>query len=368
MFEIFKSYLKKDCVLIISIFLALISCFINKPNVQYIDYKVLILLFNLMLIISAFNKLSFLDYIAVSMIKKANSLKSIYFILMSLTFFGSMLFTNDVALLSFVPLSIIIAKKASFNPMKLIVIQTIAANLGSCLTPIGNPQNLYIYSFYKLRAADFFLVTFPIVIIAFIMLTLFIFREKTQSLNFELESISIKNKYLLVGFGLFFIMVILSVFNLLPYKAVFLGLILFVLFIDRSLILKVDYSLLITFVSFFIFIGNISSIVLLEQFMKASLSTEFSTFWIGFFSSQIISNVPSALLLSNFTPYYKALLLGVNLGGLGTLIASLASVISYKLYINTYNSNNYIKKFSAYNLISIFILVPIALFLISFKI
>ena len=310
----FIQIIKKDLVLFISLVLAIASCFFSLPKLDYIDFKVLILLFNLMIVVAAFKDLKILDNIAINLLKKCNSLLSLNLILVLLTFFASMLVTNDVALITFIPITIIISKKGNINVLKTVVFQTIAANLGSSFTPMGNPQNLYIYSFYNLKPIEFFKITFPLVLIPF----------------------------------------------------VFLITLIIVIFINKSLFSKVDYSLLLTFIGFFIFIGNISSLDNVRIFMENILNSKKSTFLTSILTSQFISNVPATILLSNFTNYIKELLLGVNIGGLGTLIASLASVISYKFYSNEFSNetNKYIKTFTIYNILGLIILIPIFYFLI----
>lgn len=180
MFQYIRHYLKKDLVLTLSIILAISSCTFNKPSLNYIDFKVIIILFNLMVVVAGLIKLNVLEFIAVSIIKKSSSLKMLSLSIIMITFFSSMIFTNDVALITFVPLTIIISKKINENLLNLIIIQTIAANLGSCFTPIGNPQNLYIYSHYNLTAYEFFYTTLPIVSASFFILILLIFLEIYQ--------------------------------------------------------------------------------------------------------------------------------------------------------------------------------------------
>ena len=361
----FKEFIKKEALLILSIILALISCFISKPKLSYIDFKVLFLLFNLMIVVSAFKELNLLDSIAISLLKQCKSYTSISLVLIFLTFISSMIVTNDVALISFVPLSIIISKKSKFNPLKIIILQTLAANLGSSFTPMGNPQNLFIYSFYNLTISDFFKNMLPLTMISIIILISLILIDKNSQLNFELENIKIVNKKLVFIFSALFVIIILSVFNIIGYKVTFLITLITVFLFKRNLILKIDYSLLLTFVCFFIFIGNISTLGSVKNFMESILHNGKSTFFSSILLSQVISNVPATMLLSSFTSYVKELLLGVNIGGLGTLIASLASVISYKIYINDFAefSNNYLKKFTLYNLISLITIIPIIYFL-----
>lgn len=361
----FIEFVKKECVLVIAVTLAILSSFISMPKLSYIDFKVLILLFNLMVVVAAFKELKFLDSIAIGLLKKCNTYTSISLALVFITFISSMIVTNDVALITFVPLSIVIARKANINVLKIVVFQTLAANLGSSFTPMGNPQNLYIYSFYNLSPIDFFKITLPIVILAVLFLVLLVFKDKKMNLSLDLEDVKIDNKRDVYLFGGLFLIILLSVFHVIDYKVTFLITIVMVLILNKKLFSQVDYSLLITFIGFFIFVGNISTMDVVKNFMEGILNSPKSTFLASVLSSQVISNVPATMLLSGFTDHFKELLLGVNIGGMGTLIASLASVISYKIYASEFGNDNYMKSFTFYNILGLIIFVPIAYIFIA---
>ena len=361
----FIEFLKKECVLVIAVTLAILSSFISIPKLSYIDFKVLILLFNLMVVVAAFKELKVLDSIAIGLLKKCNTYTSISLALVFITFISSMIVTNDVALITFVPLSIVIARKANINVLKIVVFQTLAANLGSSFTPMGNPQNLFIYSFYNLSPIDFFKITLPIVILAVLFLVLLVFKDKKMNLSLDLEDVKIDNKRDIYLFGGLFLIILLSVFHVIDYKVTFLITIVMVLILNKKLFSQVDYSLLITFIGFFIFVGNISTMDVVKNFMEGILNSPKSTFLASVLSSQVISNVPATMLLSGFTNHFKELLLGVNIGGMGTLIASLASVISYKIYTSEFGNDNYMKSFTFYNILGLIIFVPIAYIFIA---
>lgn len=362
-------FIKKEIVLIISISLAILSCTFSIPKLSYIDFKVLILLFNLMIVVSAFNELNVLDSIATKILKKCTSYISITFSLTFITYIAAMIVTNDVALITFVPLTLIIGKKANFNPLKIIIFQTIAANLGSSFTPMGNPQNLFIYSFYELGIVEFLKFTFPLLLISTIILVFLILKGKNKELTINLKEINIKDKKQTIIFSALFLVILLSVFHLIDYKITFLITLVTVLLFNKSLFSKVDYSLLLTFIGFFIFIGNISTLDSVKNFMEYILKSGKATFTYSILISQVISNVPATMLLSGFTTSIRELLLGVNIGGLGTLIASLASVISFKLYTNEFQdeSNTYFKAFTFYNVLGLSIIIPL-IYLILFYI
>lgn len=361
----FIEFLKKECVLVIAVTLAILSSFISIPKLSYIDFKVLILLFNLMVVVAAFKELKVLDSIAIGLLKKCNTYTSISLALVFITFISSMIVTNDVALITFVPLSIVIARKANINVLKIVVFQTLAANLGSSFTPMGNPQNLFIYSFYNLSPIDFFKITLPIVILAVLFLVLLVFKDKKMNLSLDLEDVKIDNKRDVYLFGGLFLIILLSVFHVIDYKVTFLITIVMVLILNKKLFSQVDYSLLITFIGFFIFVGNISTMDVVKNFMEGILNSPKSTFLASVLSSQVISNVPATMLLSGFTNHFKELLLGVNISGMGTLIASLASVISYKIYTSEFGNDNYMKSFTFYNILGLIIFVPIAYIFIA---
>ena len=361
----FIEFVKKECVLVIAVTLAILSSFISMPKFSYIDFKVLILLFNLMVVVAAFKELKVLDSIAIGLLKKCNTYTSISLALVFITFISSMIVTNDVALITFVPLSIVIARKANINVLKIVIFQTLAANLGSSFTPMGNPQNLFIYSFYNLSPIDFFKITLPIVILAVLFLVLLVFKDKKMNLSLDLEDVKIDNKKDVYLFGGLFLIILLSVFHVIDYKVTFLITIVMVLILNKKLFSQVDYSLLITFIGFFIFVGNISTMDVVKNFMEGILNSPKSTFLASVLSSQVISNVPATMLLSGFTNHFKELLLGVNIGGMGTLIASLASVISYKIYASEFGNDNYMKSFTFYNILGLIIFVPIAYIFIA---
>ena len=361
----FIEFLKKECVLVIAVTLAILSSFISIPKLSYIDFNVLILLFNLMVVVTAFKELKVLDSIAIGLLKKCNTYTSISLALVFITFISSMIVTNDVALITFVPLSIVIARKANINVLKIVIFQTLAANLGSSFTPMGNPQNLFIYSFYNLSPIDFFKITLPIVVLAVLFLVLLVFKDKKMNLSLDLEDVKIDNKRDVYLFGGLFLIILLSVFHVIDYKVTFLITIVMVLILNKKLFSQVDYSLLITFIGFFIFVGNISTMDVVKNFMEGILNSPKSTFLASVLSSQVISNVPATMLLSGFTDHFKELLLGVNIGGMGTLIASLASVISYKIYASEFGKDNYMKSFTFYNILGLVIFVPIAYIFIA---
>lgn len=365
------TFIKQEIVLVIATVLAFFSCIfvpVNKDYIDYIDIRVLALLFCLMLIVAGFRYVEFFSILAEKLFSIAGNLRSMAITFILLCFFGSMLITNDVALILFVPFSIFTLKehleKRDF--ILLIVLETIAANLGSMFTPIGNPQNLYLFSTYNMGIGKFFATMAPYTLLSFVILILccFIFPAKklegkttTEKIN---RNISYKLHY--VCYTTLFIITLLTVARIIPYQITFILSILMIALINRKLFVDVDYYLLLTFTAFFIFVGNLGQIEIVREFIT-QITTGNEVFS-SIIASQFISNVPAALLLSGFTKNGIGLLIGTNLGGLGTIIASMASLISYKFYAKEKGSSipAYFLWFTALNLL--FLLLLSALYIL----
>jgi len=347
--------IKRDPVFSISLILALISCTLSKPRMEYINFEVLACLFNLMVVVKAFEELCFLDKIAVSILNRCTDSRRVSLVMVLLSFFSAMVITNDVALITLVPLTLIISRKSDMDMLVTIILQTLAANIGSSLTPIGNPQNLYIFSYYRLTASHFLKPMILFAVLGLVWLYLLNMRNPKNEYEMNLENVEVKGRKKATTWVVLFIIIILSVFHVIKYEIVFIITLVLTLIINKRLLFKVDYLLLATFVCFFIFIGNISNIPAVAEFMKQNLNSPRNTYFSSILLSQVISNVPCAIFLSKFTFYWRELLLGVNIGGMGTIIASLASVISYKLFIkdNPESSRKYISLFALYNVLSL---------------
>lgn len=335
------SWCKKEAVLSIAIVLAIVSAFFVRPDkeyIGYIDFKTLGILFCLMAVMAGLQKIGLFSFIAEKLLKIVNHIRGLIFILIMLCFFSSMLITNDVALITFVPftfivLHMILGEKAEKLVVPVVVMQTIAANLGSMLTPIGNPQNLYLYGKTTMSFGEFILFMLPYTIVAFIILAVWCFvfpyqGEKRVELSLkENTSLGAYQKELIIYVALF-VICLLEVAHVLPWQFV-LGVVLVVVFIlDKEVLRRVDYALLFTFIGFFVFIGNMGRVPAFNAFIQNIIDgNEILT---SVVASQFMSNVPAALLLSGFTNKFELLIVGTNLGGLGTLIASMASLISFK--------------------------------------
>lgn len=332
-------FLKKETVLCIAFLLAVISAFIVPVDAQYIEYmdfRVLVLLFALMTVMSGLQSLGIFEKLSYSLLKYVKSTRGLTLLLVSLCFFLAMFITNDVALITFVPFTILILEKIDSpkNLIPIIVLETIAANLGSMLTPIGNPQNLYLYGLSGLTIGEFLLHMTPSTVLSFILLVICCFLLKKERITLSDAATTTQNEkpLLTVYYFILFLLCLLTVAYLIPYPVLLLVSIPVLLIWDNETLKKVDYSLLLTFISFFVFIGNMQRIPAVAEMISSLV--EGKELITAFLASQIISNVPAAMLLSGFTDNYKDLLLGVNIGGLGSLIASLASLISFKYFAN----------------------------------
>jgi len=365
MIRVIRNKLEEEIVFTISLVLAIVTGFFAPTRVEAIDLKVILSLFNLMLIALAFEKYHFLDFIALSILSKVKSPRSIGFTMILTTAFLGMFITNDVALITVVPITLQIGKKAGFDPFKIIALETVAANIGSSLTPFGNPQNLFLYSFYSIPTRDFFVTVLPFVIIGLLFLLVYNMRNDHHRMEFSVPKLRLHNKKQLVLYGVLFIGVLLSVLRIVDYFIVS-GLVILIFVVRESeLFRKVDYFLLGTFVCFFIFIDHVMNFPFLQQGISQLLSTEMTTFFVSVGLSQVISNVPTAILLSGFTTYSQALLLGVSVGGMGTMIASLANLISYKLYTKTYSGKLYKTYFYRLNILGLILGCALCVLLIG---
>lgn len=358
-----KKFLKTETVLIISFIAALCTSFFVPVSVgymDYIDFKVLSILFSLMVIVAGLKNVGLFNVLAEKMTSGAKNTRGLFLSLILICFFSSMLITNDVALITFVPFSLLVLDITGQTDKMIFitVMQTVAANLGSMLTPVGNPQNLYLFSYYNIGVLDFFKLTVPVTLVGFILIFIVTVVGKHQQIfvQFKLKE-KIKNKYLLYVYFILFVFSIAAVFRFVDYKFVLIAVAASVFFLDKKLLAKVDYSLLATFIFFFIFTGNIGKMDAIRNFLSDLIKNHELIYSVVI--SQFISNVPAAVLLSNFTENYKSLIIGTNVGGLGTLIASLASLISYKLYVKTENSkpSKYLLSFTAVNFSMLLILL-----------
>lgn len=348
------SFIHQNTVLAIALTAAIVTSVVVPPDAAYLGYfdlKTLTCLFCTLACICALRNIKFFVTLARRIIKLCKNAKLCVLTLVYITFIGSMFLANDMALLTFLPLGFMVLQSAKQEKYMAFtfVMQNIAANLGGMLTPFGNPQNLYIYSKFNIPTGEFMsIMAFPFAVaITVITLCCLIFVKK-EPLAIENDDVTINRPRALVYLALFALSVVI-VFRVIPY---WIGLIVvpFALaFLDRDALKKVDYPLLLTFCAFFVFAGNMARIPFVKEVFSWLL--EKNTLLVSALSCQVISNVPSAVLLSQFTENYRELLLGVNIGGAGTLIASLASLITFREYTKHYpeKTGKYIALFSVCN-------------------
>ena len=355
------SFLKREPVLLISLLAAALSCIFVPPDreyIGYIDFRTLALLYALMTVVVGLRQAGVFAAMANVLCARAKRTRSIGIMLVCLCFFSSMLITNDVALLTFVPFAVVVLGLAGRRQdlIRVVVLQTVAANLGSILTPVGNPQNLYLFSFYNMSIRDFLSVTFPAWLASLVLILLCcLFLPNTQLNAYRGERATLDQKSLWLYLALF-VVCLLTVLRVLDWPLMLAAVVLVLLVFDRKTLWKADFALLLTFVGFFIFAGNLARIDAVYALLQRLLSgREYLT---SLLASQVISNVPAALLLSGFTANARGLLLGVDIGGLGTPIASLASLISLKLYSRSEDAKpgRFLLEFMAVNVILLLVL------------
>ena len=348
------AWIKSEAVLCAAFLAAAVSaCFVppSAAYADYLDYKVLSMLLCLMAVVAGASRLGALEVLSQRLAERVKSRIALVFVLVMLCFFSSMLITNDVALITFVPFTLaVLSLESQREKIFVITLQTVAANLGSMLLPVGNPQNLFLYSKYEFGLPSFLRLTAPIAAVSFVLIAAVILLGKNRVLavHFPQKAV-IRDKRKLCAYAALFLLCLFSVFGLLDYRIALLIVAAFLLAFDRAVFQQVDYSLLFTFVFFFIFVGNISRSGTVSQFLSFALDgREFAA---AVLASQVISNVPAAMMLSGFTENGAALVAGTNIGGLGTLVASLASLISFKLYAKSEGAKKkeYLLCFSIFN-------------------
>lgn len=354
-----KNFAKANAVFLIALTLAILSSFIVKPDREYwgyLDLKTLACLFCTLAVVCALKDIKFFTILARKIISATGSLRSAVIALVFITFFGSMLIANDMALITFLPLGYYVLSSTGEEKYMafVFVMQNIAANLGGMLTPFGNPQNLYLYAKFNISNSEFVSIMLPLFLTStaiIIVCCLFVKNEKIEPCEkLELHL----NRPLTAIYALLFAISIAIVFRVIPYHIgtliVFIGIFVF----DKRALKNVDYGLLLTFVCFFIFAGNMARIGAVRELFSALLDK--NTLLVSILSCQFISNVPSAILLSQFTENYRELLMGVNIGGAGTLIASLASLITFREY-TSHNHGKALKYIGVFTLFNVLFLV-----------
>ena len=367
-FDRVLGFIHRHTVLTIALFLAVVTSFIVKPDREYIgyfDFKTLCCLFCTLAVVCALKNIRFFTYLSRRIVVLAGNLRSAVLCLVYITFIGSMLLANDMALITFLPLGYFVLTRTEKKEYMafVFIMQNIAANLGGMLTPFGNPQNLYLYSYYKIPNVEFLKIMFPPFILSLIMIIACCFIVKKEPAEIKDDVYYTLDKPKTIIYLVLFALSVCSVLRVFPfYIGVGIATI-GVLILDRKAFKTVNYPLLLTFCAFFVFSGNMSRIDAVHRLIGGLLDK--NTLLVSVLSCQVISNVPSATLLCKFTSSYAPLLAGVNVGGLGTPIASLASLITLGKYKETgENTAKYLGKFLLVNFSFLIILVLFELFVV----
>ena len=358
-------FIKKNIVFCVAAVIAVITCFFVPPDSQYLsyfDWRTLACLFLTLAVVCALRNIKFFTILARKLVLFSGNLRSLFIMLIVITFIGSMIIANDMALITFLPLgyfALSVANQTKYMAY-LFVLQNISANLGGMLTPFGNPQNLYLYSYFNIPTVQFLkIMFFPFLLaIAILLIACLPIKAVKFTISDEFpEKLNVKKTIL---YSVLFLISILIVFRVIPFVVGLIVIPIILYFCDRDSLLMVDYPLLGTFFFFFIFAGNLARIPAVNDVISSLLEKD--TLLVSVLSCQFISNVPSAILLSKFTTDYPALLLGVNIGGTGTIIASLASLITFSefriLYPN--HGKQYFLLFTAVNIIFLIIMTVIS--------
>ena len=360
------AFIKKNVVMCIALIAALITSIFVPPDKAYsgyFDYKTLTCLFCVLAVVCALKNINFFYMLARKVVQLFKTSRMSVLALVYITFIGSMLIANDMALLTFLPLGYYVLTttgKQKYMAFTFIM-QNIAANLGGMLTPFGNPQNLYLYTKYEIANAEFVtIMALPFVLSVTIITICCIIFVKSEPLSLSDEKIVLDPKRTVLYLALFAFSIAI-VFRGIPYWTGLIVIPSVLMIVDRKALKMVDYGLLFTFVFFFVFAGNMARIDFIRE--AFSMLLEKNTLLFSVISCQFISNVPSAILLSQFTSNYSDLLVGVNIGGVGTLIASLASLITFREYVknNPGKTGYYIGMFSLLNFSFLIILTAVML-------
>ena len=363
--EKIKAFVKKETVLCIAALCAVATMFLVPPDgayLHYIDFRVLCLLLCLMAVVAGFKSVGAFQWLTCQLLSRIKNGRVLSITLVLLPFFCSMLVTNDVALLVFVPftLGLLTQLKAEKSIIPILVLQTVAANLGSMATPVGNPQNLFLYAAYELGIGDFFGVVLPLTAVSLVCLvgaSLPVLPKRLEEQ--KLEDARITGGKQLVVYAVLFVLCLLTVFRVVPYPVTTVMIVAVLFALNRQLLKEIDFMLLLTFVCFFVVSENLGRVEAVRGFLQGLLNKNTLLTAVG--ASQVISNVPAAVLLSAFTDSWEPLLAGVNIGGLGTPIASLASLITLKLYLRHPGAKvgKFLLVFTAANVIGLCVLLAV---------
>ena len=332
---IVKGILKSRIVLIVALVAAAVTCFFVPPDGGYADYfdlDTLSCLFCTLAVVSALKRRRFFEWLAVKIVTAFGNMRRVTFALVFVTYFGSMIMANDMALITFLPLGWLVLSscgKTKYTAF-VFVMQNVAANLGGMLTPFGNPQNLYLYSFFEINAGEFFAIMAIPFAVAFVLIAGTCFVVKPEPMRLETHPEPAPPVWRMIVYFVLFALSVMIVFRVFPYYVGLIVVTVALAILEPKCFLRVDYGLLLTFCAFFVFSGNLARIPAVRDLLASVVAM--SPLLVGTATCQVISNVPSAVLLSRFTTDYRHLLIAVNIGGLGTPVSSLASLITLGEY------------------------------------
>ena len=354
-------FVKKNIVFCIAAVAALITCFLVPPDkayLKYIDWKTLSCLFLTLAVVCALRNIKFFTILARKLVTMAGNLRALFLLLIVITFIGSMIIANDMALITFLPLGYFALSEIGLEKYMayLFVLQNISANLGGMLTPFGNPQNLYLYSYFNIPTGEFCRIMLPAFLLSVALLVVACLPVKPIKFSIDKDFGEKLNKNKTILYSILFLASVLIVFRVIPFVIGLVVIPVILYFVDRDALKMVDYALLGTFFFFFIFAGNLARLDSVNALISTLLQKD--TLLVSVLACQLISNVPSAILLSRFTGDYAALLLGVNIGGTGTLIASLASLITFSEFklLHPEQTKKYLCIFAVANLVFLLVL------------
>lgn len=356
------NFIKSEVVLTVASVLAIITMFfvpIDKEYLNYFDYNTLICLFCMLAVVAGLKSTNVFELISRKLIGLFHTRRAVIYTLVFGTFFFDMIVANDMSLITFLPLTYIVLHSTKNDKYLAFtfIMQTIAANMGGMITPYGNPQNLYLYSYYNIGTTEFFSILFAQVITVAILLWICCAFVPNEKLKLRKSSKIIISKKTLIVYAILFVLVILSVFRIVPYLLTLAIVLITILIMDRKRFSQVDYALISTFCVFFVFSGNMARIPQIKEFISEIVVK--NTLLAGIVSCQFISNVPTAIFLSKFTQNYRDLLISVNIGSLGILISSLASLITLKEFLKHQPKNffKYLGMFTFFNTMFLIVLL-----------
>ena len=324
------NFFKKEIIFSISLILAIISCFFVQPTINYLNYinwDTILLLLVIMIVVEILKNLSVFEMLVRKLLTKISNARQLVLVLVFTCFLSSIFITNDVSLIIFVPFSILALKKVNRSDLIILTVclQTIAANVGCMVLPIGAPHNIVMFTVSHIPFESFFLILLPYILVSIIFLFILLFFIPRDAITLPVMSkITVRTENFL--------------------KRVFSG---------------VDYFLLLTFIALFILIGNLENISFFNSLFRQFITGN-EVLW-GIVASQVISNVPAAILLSGFSTNYEAIIVGINIGGFGTLIASMANLISFKILVRECDEFKvrYFVIFTVLNVILLVVLVGV---------